>query len=108
MNRKLIPVLVLVFATAFLAADAAARVKFLSLVEFGISVNANAKNLYSAKGKTAAGTVSDAAKARLAAGMTDARRGQRVTVTYLGNGFVEVKNTATGASVTIEIKENVP
>jgi uncharacterized membrane protein len=106
MNKKLIPVLVLVLATAFLAADAAAKVKFLSLTEFGISVKAN--NLYAAKGNTAAGTVIDATKARLAAGMTDARRGQRVTATYVGNGFVEVENASTGARVTIEIKEHVP
>ena len=82
------------------------QVKFLSLTEFGISVQA--KNLYARKGNTAVGTVTDATKARLAAGMIDARRGQRVTATYLGDGFVEVKNAATGANVTIEIKEHVP
>jgi len=106
MYKKLIPVLMMVLAMAFLAVDAAAKVKFLSLTEFGISVQA--KNLYARKGNTAVGTVIDAAKARLAAGMLDARRGQRVTATYLGDGFVQVKNAATGANVTIEIKEHVP
>ena len=106
MYKKLIPVLMMVLAMAFLAVDAAAKVKFLSLTEFGISVQA--KNLYARKGNTAVGTVIDAAKARLAAGMIDARRGQRVTATYLGDGFVQVKNAATGANVTIEIKEHVP
>lgn len=106
MNKKLIPVLVVILAMTFLAVDAAAKVKFLSLTEFGIDVKA--KNLYARRGNTAVGTVIDAGKARLAAGMTDARRGQQVAVTYLGDGFVEVKNAATGAAVTIEVKENVP
>ncbi len=106
MKTKLILALAVVLAMAFVAVDATAKVKYLSLAEFGISVKAG--NLYSQKGKTAEGTVVDATKARLGAGMTNARRGQRVRVTYLGDGFVEIRNTATGTNVTIEIRENVP
>lgn len=106
MNKKMISILAMVLGVAFLVADASAKVKYLPMEEFGIRVKAN--NLYTRKGNTAVGTVVNVTKARLGAGMTDARQGQQVRVTYLGEGFVEVRNTATGTDVTLEIKENVP
>jgi uncharacterized membrane protein len=106
MKKRVISVLAVVMAMVFLAAGASAKVKYLSMEQFGISVKV--KNLYSQKGKSAVGTVVNATKARLGAGMSDARQGQQVRATYLGDGFVEVKNMTTGTNVTIEVKEHVP
>ncbi len=91
-------IIVLIFAPF-----AAGKVKYLSLKEFGIRVAV--KNFYSKVGKTYTGTVVDPVKLRYTNDIfTNAGKGDRVKVTNLGNGQVELKNLATGESEIIEVK----
>ncbi len=105
MKRKIQGIFIVLVITVFASVSAAATVKYLPLTQFGISVQA--KSLYAAKGKTANGAIVDATKARLN-GLPGAVNGQRVTATYMGNGWVHVRNAATGEDVRIEIKEHIP
>ncbi len=105
MRRKRVTMGVLVLVAVFFTAASASAV-LLSMSQFGIRVPA--KNLYSAAGKTASGTIVDVSKARLGAGLTQSRQGQRVEVTYLGNGWVQVRNRVTGEQVKIEVREPLP
>lgn len=106
--RKKLGIITIVTAVALLltAGIAGAVVKYLPMTEFGIRVPV--KNLYSQEGKSAAGTVINATKARLGAGLEGAKNGQSVRVTYVGSGMVRIENQATGRIVSVEVTESVP
>ena len=107
MRTKLGIIAIVTAAVLLLTAGlAGAVVKYLPMTEFGIRVPV--KNLYNQQGKSAVGTVTNAAKARLGAGLEGAKTGQSVRVTYMGNGMVKIENRATGRIVSVEVTESVP
>jgi hypothetical protein len=76
--------------------------KYVSLEHFGIRISK--KGFYKSAGATT-GTVVDPAKAGYADVFHNAQMGDRVEANYLGNGQVQVRNTRSGESATIEVRE---
>lgn len=77
--------------------------KYVSLEHFGIRLS-NKKGFYKSAG-AATGTVVDPAKTGYADVFHNAQMGDRVEANYLGNGQVQVRNTRSGESATIEVRE---
>ena len=112
-SKTLVSFMVLVMVSAFAAGMLspvfAQEVKYYPLDQFGIKVPV--KNLYSKKnvGKTFGGKVIGETKFQLVdAAFQDARKGDQLEVTYLGNGFVRVTVSRIGRTAAIEIKETLP
>ncbi|HAO21940.1 MAG: hypothetical protein BWK80_03410 [Desulfobacteraceae bacterium IS3] len=76
--------------------------KYVSLEHFGIRISK--KGFYKSAG-SATGTVVDPSKAGYADVFHKAQMGDRVDANYLGNGQVQVTNTRSGESATIEVRE---
>lgn len=83
--------------------SAQAGVRYLSLSQFGIEKMPS--TFLSRKGASFTGKVTDAEKLRLTnQDLASVQKGDRVSVTNLGNGRVEVRHIHTGSQTVIDLR----